>query len=382
MRSFSFPVASSPFRVFAAILLWGLAMAMPVQAGQYQLMLGQANAVAVAARVENGESLCNLEISVEGQAVFEREVKAPYFETRIPITPLDSESVTVTWRGKFKRWDNNVVNACPTQGKAQFKVVPNNDNLRAIWEGIFSEMVSTQAECVKTALQTDGVRFEWFDLSDKQASPHDVRITRAMTRCDGFTNHQKAWGEKDPKGFACVLAGGLNTQCEGYYTANVNGKSQPISKEQAIQLQINNQPWSTAVRESAAGKAARQRQVQAVQTKRADEAAAQTMADQAAQARVAQRVKEAKEAEIRERNAKIDAELAQKIQEVRRKEQERLNKRSWLLKKLETWRDGKPPEADPETKPGEAPAKKASEGAAKEVKPPEDKPNEAKPAPA
>ena len=380
MRSFSFSRAARPSRIFAATLLWGLATAMPLQAGQYQLMAGQANAVAVAARVENGETVCNLEISVEGQAVFEREVKAPYFEARIAITPLDTESVSVTWRGKFKRVNTVVVNACPTQGQAQFTVVSNNAHLRAIWSGVLSQMPASQAECVRGVLQSEGVQYEWFDLSDKQVSPHDWRINRAVTQCEAFLLQPKAWGEKDPKGFACVLAGGLKTQCEGYYTAIVNGKSQPISKEQAIARQLYMQAWSTGVRESAAGKEARQRQVQAVQTQRANEAAAQIMAEKAAQARAAQRVKEAQEAEIRERNAKIDAELAQKIQEIRRKEQERLDKRNWLRKKLETWRDGKPPEADSEAKPEEAPVKKASEATAKEVKPPEAKPPEAKPA--
>ncbi len=69
----------------------GLALAVSAQAGQYQLLAEQPNTVVVAARVQNAEQVCNLEISVQGQATLEREVRAPYFETRIDITPQDVE---------------------------------------------------------------------------------------------------------------------------------------------------------------------------------------------------------------------------------------------------------------------------------------------------
>jgi len=49
-----------------AALLGGLALAVPVKAGQYQLLAEQANTVVVAARVQNAEQVCNLEISIQG----------------------------------------------------------------------------------------------------------------------------------------------------------------------------------------------------------------------------------------------------------------------------------------------------------------------------
>ena len=56
-------------------------------AGQYQLLAEQANAVVIAAHVQNAEQVCNLDISVQGRPAQEREVQAPYFEARIDITP-------------------------------------------------------------------------------------------------------------------------------------------------------------------------------------------------------------------------------------------------------------------------------------------------------
>lgn len=157
----------------AAIALGWLAFAWPVQAGQYQLLAEQANTVVVAARVQNAEQVCNLEISIQGQAVVEREVQAPYFEARIDIAPQDVESVTVTWRGKFKRVNDVAVNACPTQGRTQFVVVEDNAALRAGWRNTFMAMDPAKAQCVRTALQLDRVRFEWFDMADREVSPED-----------------------------------------------------------------------------------------------------------------------------------------------------------------------------------------------------------------
>ena len=101
----------------AILLSFGLVFVGWAQAGQYRLLAEKSNAVVVAARVQNAEQHCNLEISIQGQATLEREVRAPYFEARIDITPQDVESVTVTWRGKSKRVNDEIVNACPTQGR-------------------------------------------------------------------------------------------------------------------------------------------------------------------------------------------------------------------------------------------------------------------------
>ncbi len=332
-------------------------------AGQYQLLAEQANMVVVAARVQNAEQVCNLDISVQGQPAIEREVQAPYFEARIDITPQDTELVTVTWRGKFKRVNGVLVNACPTQGQAQFQVVSGNAQLRSFWDSYFSQMAPAKAECVRTALQSDRVRYEWFDLNDKQVSPEDWKIQRAQSQCDVFLARKKAWGDKNVKSFACALPGGLKTQCEGYFSATENGKAQPISRDAAIQRQLENKAWDTGVRETAAAKAGRQKKEQALKARLAAEEAASIKAQEEARILEEQQAQEAKVTQARERKEKAEADHARRLKELDRLEQERLEKRSWALKQLEKLRrdpkaDAKAEEAKSEAKPEAKPEAK------------------------
>ncbi len=313
----------------------GLALAASAQAGQYQLLAEQANTVVVAARVQNAEQVCNLEISIQGQASLEREVRAPYFEARIEITPQDVESVVVSWRGKFKRVNGEAVNACPTQGRTQFMVVEDNAALKGSWRTVLLAMEPAKAQCVRTALQLDRVRYEWFDTLAKESSPEDWKIQRALTRCDEFVAQKKAWGEQNPKSFACTLAGGLKTRCEGFFSATEKGKVVPISAEAAIRRQLDDQPWGTGVRETAAAKAGRQKQEQARQARLLAEEEAKVKAQEEARLREEQLAKEAAAAQARERKEKAEADRARRLQEIERLEQERLEKRSWLLKQLE-----------------------------------------------
>lgn len=359
--------------------LWGwvLALAWPAQAGQYQLLAEQANTVVVAANVQNGEQVCNLEILVQGQPAMAREVQAPYFETRIDITPPDAEFVTVTWRGQFKRVNGMAVNACPTQGRTQYRVVFDNVPLRAAWGSWLSSMGPAKAECVRTALQADRVRYEWFDLADAQVSAEDWKIQRALTQCDAFVAQKKAWGDQNPQRFPCVLSGGLKTQCEGYYSATDNGKTKPISREAAIRRQLDNLAWGTGVRESAAAKAARDKKAQDLQTRLAAEEAAKVKAEEEARLREVQLAKEALAAQARERKDKAEADRARRLQELDRLEQERLEKRSWLLKQLEKLKSD--PKADSKAEGAKAKDAASEDAKSKEIKPAEAKPTDMKP---
>ena len=318
-----------------AAILWGLAIGAPVLAGQYQLLSGETNTVVVGARVQNGEQNCHLEIAVQGQTLFEREVKAPHFETQIDITPQDTETVMVSWRGKFKRLNGELINACPTQGQASYKVVPGNAALQSVWGGLLSQMSPDKADCVRTALQIDRVRYEWFDLSDSQMSPEDWKIQRAMTQCDSFVAQKKAWGVNNPKSFACTLPNGLKTQCEGYFTVTVNGKTQPISREAAIRRQLENQTWGTGVRETTAAQAGRQRKEQALKAKVIADEAAKIKAAEDTRILAEQQAVEAQATQERERKEKAEADRLRRLAEIERLENERLEKRSWLLKQLE-----------------------------------------------
>jgi hypothetical protein len=352
------------------------------QAGQYRVLAEQSNAVVVAARVQNAEQWCNLDISVEGQASFEREVRAPYFEARIDITPQDVEVVTVTWRGKSKRVNDEVVNACPTQGRTQFRVVYDNGALRAAWLSAFAAMGPAKAECVRTALQMDRVRYEWFDMNDPESSPEDWKIQRAMGQCDAFLAQKKAWGEQNPKSFPCVQSG-VKTRCEGFYSVTENGKTRPITAEAAIRRQLDKLPWSTGVRETAGAKVARQKQEQALKDQLLAEEQAKVKAEIEARQREEQMAIEAIAAQARERKAKAEADHQRRLQELERREQERLEKRSWMLKQLEKLKSDPKAEGKSDGKSdGKGDAKadaksedaKPKEAAASEVKPEEPKP--------
>lgn len=375
-------ICARPRKTGGLVALWcgGMALAWAAQAGQYQLAAEQANTVVVAARVQNAEQVCNLEITVQGQPTEEREVQAPHFETRIDITPQDTESVAVSWRGKFKRVNGVVVNPCPTQGSTQFQVVADNVALRAAWGRWLLGMGPAKAECVRTALQLDRVRYEWFDTAAPQASPEDWKIQRALSQCDAFLAQKKAWGEQNPKGFACTLAGGLKTRCEGFFSATEKNKAQPISMEAAIRRQLDGLPWATGVRETAGAKASRFKQELATKAQQAAEEEARLKAEEQARLREIQLAQEAQAAQARARKEKAEADHARRLQEIERKEQERLEKRSWLLKQLEKLK--RDPEGDAKAKEGEAKDGQSKDGqgkdsptpnAAVQVKPPETK---------
>jgi hypothetical protein len=197
------------------------------------LQAGQTQTVPVSARVNNGETRCNLRISVPGQADVERVVQAPFFDTAIAIIPQEEESITVRWQGQFRRINGQVVNGCPTQGETRFKVVSSNALTRAVWAGMQAQLTPAKADCVRTAFELDRVRPEWFDFHDPQPSGEDARIDRAFAQCEAFLARPKAWGAQSPQGHACTVAG-VKTRCEGFFTASVNGKVQTISYEAAI----------------------------------------------------------------------------------------------------------------------------------------------------
>jgi len=341
----------------ASLVLWAGSL-LPAWAGQYVLLADQSNTVPVAVRVENGEPACNVEITVQGQPPFDREVRAPHYETRVVITPQDVELVTVSWRGRPRRVNEAVFNACPTLGQTQFSVVSDGRQVRANWDVLFASFSPDKAECVRTAFRAEGVRTEGYDLNDRQVTREDWKIHRALTQCDGFLAQKKAWGDQNPKSFACTLGGGLKTQCEGYYTATVNGKVQPVSYETAVQLHLNGVPVGSGVRELSASQAARVRRVQAEQARVAAEAAAKAKAEDDARAQLIRQAEEARVAAIKAKKDKEAADLAEKLAVLARVEEEEKARRSWLRKQLDNFKESSGIETTPRPKPVEKPEEK------------------------
>jgi hypothetical protein len=332
-------------------VLLSLWLAPVAWAGQYVLVAGQANTVPVSARVLNGEQVCNLEITVPGQPPFERVVRAPFFDTRIAITPGNEASVLVQWRGLSRRTPEGVINACPTQGDLTFKVVRDNAVTKAVWSAMLAQLSPAKAECVRVGMAHEKVRPEWFDFNDARPSAEDLRIQQVFSQCDAFLARPKAWGAQSPTGHACTLAGGTQTRCEGFFSAQVNGKTQVITQEAAIQRQMSNQPWTTGVREIAGAKNKRiQAEKDRVVRLEAEEAA-KIKAIEDARLLAEKQAEEAKLAEQRAIQDKIDALKAQIAEEKMRKEKERIENRNWLLKQVDKLTGKNQPVPTEEAKP-------------------------------
>jgi hypothetical protein len=326
-------------------LLW-LCAAPWAWAGQYVLQAGQTQTVPVAARVVNGETRCNLRISVPGQADVERVVQAPFFDTAMAITPLNEESVTVRWQGQSRRINDQVVNGCPTQGETRFKVVSSNALTRAVWAGMQAQLAPAKAECVRTAFELGRVRPEWFDFNDPQPSGEDARIDRAFAQCEAFVARPKAWGTQSPQNHACTVAG-VKTRCEGFFTASENGKVQTISREAAIQKQLQNLPWSSGVREIASVRTTRIQQEKDRVAREAAEDAAKLQVIEDARLKAERQAQEAKAAEQRALQDKIAALKVQIAEEKALAAQEK----NWVFKQIDKIKGVPAPDAKPQETP-------------------------------
>ena len=333
-------------------LLWLWLCAAPgAWAGQYVLQAGQTQTVPVAARVLNGETRCNLRISVPGQADVERVVQAPFFDTELALTPQDETAVTVRWQGQARRINDQVVNGCPTQGETRFKVVSSNVLTRAVWADMQAQLPPAKADCVRTAFALDRVRPEWFDFNDPQPSGEDAKIDRAFAQCEAFLARPKAWGAQSPQGHACTVAG-VKTRCEGFFTASVNGKVQTISREVAIQRQLQNLPWSSGVREIASVRASRIQQEKDRVARAAAEEAAKLQAIEDARLQAERQAQEAKAAEQRALQDKIAALKAQIAEEKAQAAQEK----NWVFQQIDKLRGGQAATSQDEAKPAGATA--------------------------
>jgi hypothetical protein len=310
------------------------------------LQAGQTQTVPVAARVVNGETRCNLRISVPGQADVERVVQAPFFDTAMAITPLNEESVTVRWQGQSRRINDQVVNGCPTQGETRFKVVSSNALTRAVWAGMQAQLAPAKAECVRTAFELDRVRPEWFDFNDPQPSGEDARIDRAFAQCEAFVARPKAWGTQSPQNHACTVAG-VKTRCEGFFTASENGKVQTISREAAIQKQLQNLPWSSGVREIASVRTTRIQQEKDRVAREAAEDAAKLQVIEDARLKAERQAQEAKAAEQRALQDKIAALKVQIAEEKALAAQEK----NWVFKQIDKIKGVPAPDAKPQETP-------------------------------
>jgi hypothetical protein len=192
----------------------------------------------------------------------------------------------------------------------------------------------------------DRVRPEWFDFNDPQPSGEDAKIDRAFAQCETFLSKPKAWATQNPQSHACTVAG-VKTRCEGFFTASVNGKVQTISREAAIQRQLQNLPWSTGVREIASVRTARIQQEKDRVARAAAEEAEKLQAIEDARLQAERLAQEAKAAEQRALQDKIAALKVQIAEEKAQAAQEK----NWVFKQIDKIKGVPAPEAKPQDAP-------------------------------
>lgn len=307
-------------------------LAASVQAGQYQLAPGRANEVVVRASVKTGEPVCNLLVSVQGQAPVERQVRAPGYEARVSVTPEREGLVAVEWLGQAHREGASLVPACPSGGQTRMVASADNRLIVAGWTAVLNKMGPAKAECMRAAMRLEQVRQDWYDLRDPQEGAEDWKIQRAFAACDAFVDRPKAWGDNPPDNHACSL-GSLKTRCQGYFAdKGPDGKPREIGADAALRLQLDGRPWTTGVRENTAVKAQR------LQRERAEQARLERLEQErqvAEQKELERQAKEAQErmiSEEKERIAKAEATRKAEAEEKERLEKERLEKRNFAVK--------------------------------------------------
>ena len=156
---------------------------------------------------------------------------------------------------------------------------------------------------------------------------------------------------------------GVKTRCEGFFSVSENGKVKTISREAAIQMQLQNLPWSSGVREIASVRTARIQQEKDRVAREAAEDAAKLQIIKDAQLKAEQQAQEAKAAEQRALQDKIAALKAQIAEEKALAAQEK----NWVFKQIDKIKGVPAPDAKPQETP--QPASPAAPGAPGSVPP-------------
>jgi septal ring factor EnvC (AmiA/AmiB activator) len=134
---------------------------------------------------------------------------------------------------------------------------------------------------------------------------------------------------------------GVKTRCEGFFSASENGKVQTISREAAIQMQLQNLPWSSGVREIASVRTTRVQQEKDRVAREAAEEAAKLQAIKDTRLKAEQQALEAKAVEQRALQDKIAALKVQIAEEKALAAQEK----NWVFKQIDKIKGVPAPEA-------------------------------------
>ena len=220
---------------------------------QLELPVGVQSQVSLQIKLPNETGKCNIEITVPGQAKFEREVTAPNFQALVEFTPPAEGSFPIEWRGKLKKRGLNSVLGCDGAGKVMVVGKTSASDIAAKWSDYFSKSKPEAVECVRLGLEINRVLFESTDPAAKLVAPNDSSVKPIFEKCDSF------FRQKQPQqNYACTIPGGIKTFCnELFAERGADGKLSAISKLEAIKLHFNGREWMLAHTETGEAKATR-----------------------------------------------------------------------------------------------------------------------------
>ena len=306
--------------LFASAAAWAV---------QFRLQVGQANRVPVGIEVRNAETLCNVEIRVDGGPPFQQRVSAPDFMAWLVLTPVRSGPVQVSWRGVFHRNDRDeLVNPCPTQGQTRFMAGTSNVDLQQDWRQWWASQDPAQAQCVQKILELLTLKTDWLDRLDPEPALPGKVLARSQSQCERFVQIKTPWGNEPMQSHPCNLRG-LKTRCEGYYT-QAGGKGQRLNYEQAVAMHVSGTALVAGHAESMAAQQARARAAKAAADKAIAEENARVEAFKKALAEQKAREEEQRLAQ----QQAAEEERQKKIKAAEQREREWLENRPWLVRKL------------------------------------------------
>lgn len=305
--------------VFACSLGW---------AGQFRLQVGQVNRVPVGIEVRNAETVCNVEVSIEGGPTLQQRVTAPDFLVWLTLMPSQAGPVQVSWRGVFYRNEKDeLFNACPTMGQTRLMATSSNADLQADWQVHWQTMGTAMSQCVQTALSLQGLSAAWYDRRDPVGSVMDKVLARSEHQCQRFVQIKTPWGGEPMTSHACLL-GGLKTRCEGYFLASNKGPK--LGYAQALAQHLAGATLTAHHQETRAAQLARARAAQQAKEKAEAEEAARVEAFKRALAEQKKR----EEAELEAKRLEQEAERQRQVKAAEQREREWLENRPWLVRKL------------------------------------------------
>lgn len=207
---------------------------------QLELPIGVQSQVPLQIKLPSETGKCNIEISVPGQAKFEREVNAPNFQASVDFTPPGEGSFPIEWKGKLKKRGLNSVLGCDGAGKVLVTGKPSASDIAAKWSDYFSKSKTEAVECVRLGLEINQVLFESTDPAAKLVTPNDSSVKPIFEKCDSFFR-----ARQPQQNFACTIQGGIKTFCNNLYAERgVDGRLKAISKTEAIKLHFSGKEWS------------------------------------------------------------------------------------------------------------------------------------------